>query len=81
MSRTSRSISDSDPAAIRSAFALIAEVVVLHGAAYLPLFERLEREVAALDAKASAFDRARQVAATATRSNHDAFCSNDGPLP
>ena len=71
-----------DAAAIRQALAIVAEVVVRHGVAYLPLFERLEREVAALDDRASALDRARQVAGSiATRSSQSAFCSNDGPLP
>lgn len=46
------------------------------GEVYLPLFERLERELAAIDAKADALARARTIAAFNSRSlpstQHDA---------
>lgn len=40
-----------------------AEIVADHGKAYLPVFERLEAELAELEAKESALERARAVAA------------------
>ena len=39
------------------------------GDLYLPLFERLERELAAIDAKADALARARTIAAFNSRSS------------
>lgn len=50
------------PERIRDAYARAAEMVVLLGAPALPIFLRLEAEVAALDRAEDAMDRARAVA-------------------
>ena len=53
-----------DRTRLLAAYEFVAQMVADRpdGAAYLPLFERLEREVAALDARESAVERARRVA-------------------
>jgi hypothetical protein len=55
---------------IERALGFIAEIVAGPGGeAYLPIFERLERELAAIDAKADALGRARAIVATNPRSS------------
>ncbi len=50
------------PAQLRAALDHAALVVAERGEAYLVIYERLEQEVAALDSKASALERARRLA-------------------
>ncbi|WP_299847943.1 hypothetical protein [uncultured Paracoccus sp.] len=47
---------------IEQALEYAATCVALHGDAYLPLFERLEAELLAAQAKESALERARRLA-------------------
>ena len=47
---------------LQSAHRKIA-VLVLHDPAYLPIFERIEKEIALLDDQSNAISRARAVAA------------------
>lgn len=51
-----------DLTSLQSAYAKVA-VLVLHDPVYLPIFERIEREIAALEVKGDAISRARAVAA------------------
>lgn len=51
-----------DLKSLQSAYAKVA-VLVLHDPVYLPIFERIEREIAALEVKGDAISRARAVAA------------------
>ncbi len=51
-----------DLISLQSAYAKVA-VLVLHDPVYLPIFERIEREIAALEVKGDAISRARAVAA------------------
>lgn len=48
---------------LEQCLAVAAYIVVRHGDAYVPTFERLEREVAELQTKASNRSRAQQVLA------------------
>jgi hypothetical protein len=52
--------------ALRFVAAIVAEP---GGEVYLPIFERLERELAGMDAKADALGRARSIAAFNSRSS------------
>lgn len=57
-------------ARIERALHFVAIVVAAPGGeAYLPIFERLERELAALDAKTDALARARSLIAASPRSS------------
>ncbi|MEI4231478.1 hypothetical protein [Roseovarius sp. D22-M7] len=51
-----------DLKSLQSAYAKVA-VLVLHDPVYLPIFERIEREIAALEVKGDAISRARAGAA------------------
>ncbi|HEX2255620.1 MAG TPA: hypothetical protein VHG92_02775 [Afifellaceae bacterium] len=48
---------------LKHARAVVAEVIVRHGDAALPIFERLEREIAARDRREALLARVRAVAA------------------
>lgn len=50
---------------LKTALVVIAEIIVLHGEAYLPIFERIEAEAAAFEKRQSALARARTVLAEA----------------
>lgn len=50
---------------LQRAYLVAAEIVAQHGEKYLPIFERLESELRAINAKESAIDRARMVASKA----------------
>jgi hypothetical protein len=52
---------------VERALLVAAQLVAYHGDAYLPIFERLERELAALHRQTSAVERARTIAARAVR--------------
>lgn len=55
-------------ARVERALQIIAAIVTgPEGDAYLPIFERLERELAALDAKSDALARARSIVAASAR--------------
>lgn len=47
---------------VERALIVAAQLVELYGEVYLPIFERLERELAQLQRKSSAVDRARRIA-------------------
>lgn len=62
--------SESTQERIERALRFMAQVVAgPDGEVYLPIFERLERELAALDAKSSALERARAMVAATPRSS------------
>ncbi|MEM8849285.1 MAG: hypothetical protein AAGE03_04535 [Pseudomonadota bacterium] len=46
---------------IERALAIAAQIVARDGEAFLPIFLRMEREVAALDGRDTALDRARRL--------------------
>lgn len=50
-----------DPQRLRLALRISAQLVARDGEAYLPIFLRLETEVAALDAREQAMERARAI--------------------
>lgn len=57
-------------ARIERALQVVATIVAgPKGEAYLPIFERLERELAAIDAKTDALARARAVIVASSRSS------------
>ena len=51
-----------DLKSLRSAYRKVA-ALVLHDPVYLPIFERIDREIAALEAEGDVISRARAVAA------------------
>lgn len=51
-------------AEIEAAMLTAAQLVELYGEVYAPIFERLEKELAALDRRDSAAERARRLART-----------------
>ena len=55
-----------DLATLRDVHVTLAQIVTQHGEAYLPLFERIEDELAKAEATGALLDRARQVAAGAS---------------
>lgn len=73
---------------LERALAVVAYVVVRHGAVYAPILERLEREVEAAR-RDDPINRAKAIlkrytevgGRNAMRSSHSRFCSSDGPKP
>ncbi len=55
-------MSNADLKSLQSAYRKLA-VLVLHDPAFLPIFDRIEKEIALLDDQADAISRARAVAA------------------
>ena len=57
---------DIDEQRLRKAHAFLAHLVANVSEAYLPVFERLDREVERLEQKRSAVEKAREIAAQAS---------------
>ena len=59
--RVALSPSDITNERLLSAYAAMAEIVALHGEAYLPIFERLHNEVEQLERKTDLLELARSI--------------------
>ncbi|PYG32392.1 hypothetical protein C8N36_103141 [Pelagimonas varians] len=75
---------DIDPNKLREALSVAAQLVARDGEMFLPVFERIEAEVAALDRRSTSLERARALgrcAATTTHGIQNAIKDNAARRP
>lgn len=70
-----------DPQRLRDALRVAAQIVARDGEAFLPVFMRLETEVAALDTKNAALERARILCVSEGQAGYSAISSNASLRP